>query len=135
LQPGPLLTALFISRYGGIGVIHSYINNGAVYFMKDMGICMFFAAVGIHAGESFYANFLQYNGWLWIYYGCFITLIPLFIMVLIGRFAMKLNFYQLVGLMSGHLYRSGGFGVQHQVSGFRYSDTILCNSLSAGDDL
>jgi putative transport protein len=98
---GPLLTALFISRYGGIGVIHSYINTGAVYFMKDMGICMFFAAVGVHAGEAFYANFIQYNGWLWIYYGCFITLIPLFLMVLIGRFVMKLNFYQLVGLMSG----------------------------------
>jgi putative transport protein len=98
---GPLLTALVISRYGGVGVIHSYINNGAVHFMKDMGICMFFAAVGIHAGEAFYENFIKFNGWLWIYYGCFITFIPLIIMVLIGRFYMKLNFYQLVGLMSG----------------------------------
>lgn len=98
---GPLLTALVISRYGGVGIIHSYINNGAVHFMKDMGICMFFAAVGIHAGEAFYENFIKFNGWLWIYYGCFITFIPLIIMVLIGRFVMKLNFYQLVGLMSG----------------------------------
>jgi putative transport protein len=98
---GPLLTALFISRYGGIGVIHSYINNGAVYFMKDLGICLFFAAVGIHAGEGFYENFLKFNGWLWIYYGCYITFIPLIIMVIIGRFVLKLNFYQLVGLMSG----------------------------------
>lgn len=39
---GPLLTALFVSRYGGIGVIHSYINNGAVHFMKDFGISLFF---------------------------------------------------------------------------------------------
>ena len=62
---------------------------------------MFFAAVGIHAGEAFYENFIKFNGWLWIYYGCFITFIPLIIMVLIGRFVMKLNFYQLVGLMSG----------------------------------
>lgn len=98
---GPLLTALVISRYGGVGIIHSYINNGAVHFMKDMGICMFFAAVGIHAGEAFYENFIKFNGWLWIYYGCFITFIPLIIMVMIGRFIMKLNFYQLVGLMSG----------------------------------
>jgi len=98
---GPLLTALVISRYGGVGIIHSYINNGAVHFMKDMGICMFFAAVGVHAGEAFYENFIKFNGWLWIYYGCFITFIPLIIMVIIGRFAMKLNFYQLVGLMSG----------------------------------
>jgi putative transport protein len=72
---GPLLTALFISRYGGVGVIHSYINNGAVYFMKDLGICLFFAAVGIHAGAAFYENFIKFNGWLWIYYGCFITFI------------------------------------------------------------
>lgn len=98
---GPLLTALFISRYGGVGVIHSYINNGAVYFMKDLGICLFFAAVGVHAGEGFYDNFIHYNGWLWIYYGCFITFTPLIAMVLIGRFVLKLNFYQLVGLMSG----------------------------------
>ena len=98
---GPLITALFISRYGGIGAIHSYINNGAVYFMKDLGICLFFAAVGVHAGEGFYENFIHYNGWLWIYYGCFITFIPLIVMVLIGRFYMKLNFFQLVGLMSG----------------------------------
>ena len=98
---GPLLTALVISRYGGIGVIHSYINNGAVHFMKDLGICLFFAAVGIHAGASFYENFIKFNGWLWIYYGCYITLIPLVILVLIGRFVFKLNFFQLVGIMSG----------------------------------
>lgn len=98
---GPLLTALFISRYGGVGVIHSYINNGAVYFMKDLGICLFFAAVGIHAGAEFYENFIKFNGWIWIYYGCFITFIPLILMVLVSRFVFKLNFYQLVGIMSG----------------------------------
>ncbi|MNQ78761.1 Aspartate/alanine antiporter [compost metagenome] len=98
---GPLLTALFISRYGGVGAIHSYINNGAIYFMKDLGICLFFAAVGIHAGAAFYENFIKFNGWLWIYYGCYITFIPLIIMALLGRFVFKLNFYQLVGVMSG----------------------------------
>ena len=98
---GPLLTALFISRYGGIGVIHSYINNGAVHFMKDLGICLFFAAVGIHAGAAFYENFIKFNGWLWIYYGCYITFIPLIILVVVSRLVFKLNFYQLVGIMSG----------------------------------
>jgi len=98
---GPLLTALVISRYGGVGIIHSYINNGAVHFMKDLGICLFFAAVGIHAGEAFYDNFIKFNGWLWIYYGCFITFIPLLLLVLIGRLVFKLNFFQLVGIMSG----------------------------------
>ena len=101
LAAGPLLAALFISRYGGVGVIHSYINNGAIHFMKDFGICLFFAAVGIKAGHGFYDNFIANDGWMWIYYGCYITFIPLTILVLISRFVFKLNFYQMVGIMSG----------------------------------
>jgi len=101
LAAGPLLAALFISRYGGVGVIHSYINNGAIHFMKDFGICLFFAAVGIKAGHGFYDNFVANDGWMWIYYGCYITFIPLTILVLISRFVFKLNFYQMVGIMSG----------------------------------
>lgn len=98
---GPLIAALLIGRYGGIGIIHSYFNTGAVYFMKDLGVCLFFAAVGVHAGENFYAYFMQYNGWQWIYYACFITFIPLMLMVVVGRFIMRINFLQLAGLMSG----------------------------------
>ena len=101
LAAGPLLAALFISRYGGVGVIHSYINNGAIHFMKDFGICLFFAAVGIKAGHGFADSFVENNGWIWIYYGCFITFIPLILLVLISRFVFKLNFYQMVGIMSG----------------------------------
>ncbi len=98
---GPLIVALLISRYGGISFIHSYINTGAIYFMKDLGICLFFAAVGIHAGESFFENFIKFNGWAFLLYGCAITFIPLFLMVIIGRFIMKINYLQLVGIMSG----------------------------------
>jgi len=98
---GPLLASLLISRYGGIGVIHSYINSGAIYFMKDLGIALFFAAVGVHAGESFYDNFLHYNGWMMMFYAMFITFIPLFVMVVVARVFLKINFLQLAGLMSG----------------------------------
>ncbi|MGI9527629.1 MAG: putative transporter [Weeksellaceae bacterium] len=98
---GPLIVALVISRYGGVSFIHSYLNNGAIHFMKDLGICLFFAAVGVHAGEKFYDNFMQYNGWVWMIYGSVITFVPLIIMLIIGRFFMKINFLQLAGLMSG----------------------------------
>lgn len=101
LAAGPLLAALFISRYGGVGVFNSYINNGAIHFMKDFGICLFFAAVGIKAGHGFYDNFIANNGWMWIYYGCYITFIPLIILVLVSRYIFKLNYYQMVGIMSG----------------------------------
>lgn len=98
---GPLLAALLISRFGKLGIIHSYINNGAIFFMKDLGISLFFASVGLHAGTHFYENFMAYNGWLWVVYGLAISVIPLIMMVIVGRFFMKINFYQLVGLMSG----------------------------------
>ncbi|MBE2273051.1 MAG: putative transporter [Flavobacteriales bacterium] len=98
---GPLIVALLISRYGGISFIHSYINNGAIYFMKDFGICLFFAAVGIHAGDGFYENFIKYNGWNWLLFGSAITFIPLIAMVIVGRFFMKINYLQLAGIMSG----------------------------------
>jgi putative transport protein len=98
---GPLLASLLISRYGGLGVIHSYINSGAIYFMKDLGIALFFASVGVHAGEAFYDNFIHYNGWMMMFYGMFITFIPLLIMVVVARVFMKINFLQLAGLMSG----------------------------------
>lgn len=98
---GPLIVALLISRYGGIAFIHSYINTGAIHFMKDFGICLFFAAVGIHAGDGFYENFIKFNGWTFLLYGCAITFIPLILMVIIGRLFMKINYLQLVGIMSG----------------------------------
>lgn len=98
---GPLIVALLISRYGGIAFIHSYINNGAIHFMKEFGICLFFAAVGIKAGDGFYENFVNNNGWLWLLYGSAITFIPLILMIIVGRFFMKINYLQLAGIMSG----------------------------------
>lgn len=98
---GPLIAALLISRYGGIGVVHSYINNGAIHFMKELGICLFFAAVGVYAGEGFYDNFIKYNGWMMMYYGMYITFVPLLTMILVAKLFFKLNFLQLTGLMSG----------------------------------
>jgi putative transport protein len=69
--------------------------------MKDFGICLFFAVVGIHAGESFYATFISFNGWLWVGYGLTITIVPLLLMVMIGRWGLKINFMPLLGMMAG----------------------------------
>ena len=62
MAAGPLLVALVISRFGGMITIHSFLNQSAILFMKDFGICLFFAAVGIHAGETFYDTFVKFNG-------------------------------------------------------------------------
>lgn len=101
MAAGPLLVALVISRYGGIRSVHSYLNQSAILFMKDFGICLFFAVVGIHAGESFYDTFVAYNGWQWVGFGLMITIIPLMLMMIIARYALKINFIPLLGMMAG----------------------------------
>jgi putative transport protein len=101
MAAGPLLVALLVSRYGGISTIHSFLNQSAILFMKDFGICLFFAAVGIHAGESFYDTFVKYNGWTWIGYGVLITTVPLMLMLAVARWIFRINYMPLLGLMSG----------------------------------
>ena len=69
--------------------------------MKDFGICLFFAAVGLHAGETFYSTFVNYNGWLWVLYGICITIIPLLLLIITARLIFRMNYLPLLGLIAG----------------------------------
>ena len=101
MAAGPLLVAILISRFGGISSLHSYLQQSALLFMKDFGISLFFASIGIHAGETFYHTFITYNGWVWVLYGLIITITPILVMLMIARFVFKLNFMPLLGLIAG----------------------------------
>ncbi|MCF8427697.1 MAG: putative transporter [Bacteroidia bacterium] len=101
MAAGPLLVAILISRFGGIRSLHSFLQQSALLFMKDFGISLFFAAIGIHAGESFYQSFISYHGWVWVGYGLFITLTPILLMLLVSRYWLKLNFLPIMGLLAG----------------------------------
>ncbi|HSC54222.1 MAG TPA: putative transporter [Phnomibacter sp.] len=101
IAAGPLLIAIFISRYGGVGHLHSYMNQSAAWFMRDFGICLFFAAVGISAGKTLYPSFVANNGWMWLLYGMAITMIPVILMILLARLVFKINFLQIAGMVGG----------------------------------
>jgi len=101
MAAGPLLVAIVISRFGGIKGLHSFLQQSAMQFMKDFGISLFFAAIGIHAGETFYETFINNQGWVWVGYGLMITIIPIILMVLAARFIFKLNFMPILGLIAG----------------------------------
>ncbi len=101
MAAGPLLVAILISRFGGISSLHSYLQQSALLFMKDFGISLFFASIGIHAGETFYHTFITYNGWIWVLYGLIITITPILVMLMIARYVFKLNFMPLLGLIAG----------------------------------
>ncbi len=101
IAAGPLLVAIFISRYGGLASLHSYMNQSAILFMRDFGICLFFAAVGINAGKTLVSSFVENNGWMWMFYGICITAIPVLMLGFVAKMVFKMNFLQIAGIMGG----------------------------------
>lgn len=100
LAGGPLIVAILIGRYGYKMGLTTYTSTSANLMLREVGICMFLASVGIGAGSEFVAT-VKSGGLMWILWGFLITFIPLLIVGLFGRGYYKLNYYTLSGLMAG----------------------------------
>jgi Predicted permease len=100
LAGGPLIIAILLGHFGPKWRITTYTTLSANMMIREIGISIFLAAVGLGAGENFVSSVLN-GGYWWILYGALITLIPVFVTGLIARLVFKLNFYQICGLLSG----------------------------------
>ena len=100
LAGGPLIIALLIGRFGPHFHLVTYTTMSANLMLREIGLAMFLAAVGIGAGEGFIEAIVN-GGYKWVGYGVIITVLPLVIVALIGRLKFKLNYYTLMGLMAG----------------------------------
>lgn len=100
LAGGPLIIAILIGYFGPKLKITTYTTTSANMMLRELGISIFLAAVGLGAGENFVSSIVN-GGYWWILYGALITIIPTFLIALIGRLVFKLNFYQICGLLSG----------------------------------
>ncbi len=100
LAGGPLIIAILLGYFGPKWKITTYTTLSANMMIREIGISLFMAAVGIGAGENFVSSILG-GGYWWILYGALITLVPVATIFLIARLACKLNFYQICGLISG----------------------------------
>lgn len=100
LAGGPLIIAILLGRYGYKMGLTTYTSTSANLMLREVGICMFLASVGIGAGGEFVAT-VKSGGLMWILWGFLITFIPLLIVGLFGRGYYKLNYYTLSGLMAG----------------------------------
>jgi len=100
LAGGPLIVAILISAFGPRLGITTYTTQSANLMIREIGISFFLAAVGFGAGETFVSS-LMGGGWWWILYGALITIIPIVLTMILGRFVFKLNFFQICGLISG----------------------------------
>ena len=100
LAGGPLIVAILLGHFGPKFKITTYRTVSANLMIREIGISLFLAAVGLGAGQDFVSS-LTGGGYWWILYGAAITLIPPVITFLVGRYLCKLNFYKLMGLVIG----------------------------------
>ena len=101
LAGGPLIVSILISRFGYKYKLVTYTTMSANLMLREIGITLFLACVGIGAGDGFIDTIVNNGGLSWIGYGFVITTIPLLIIGTIGRYFFKLNYFTLMGLIAG----------------------------------
>ncbi|MEE0979067.1 MAG: putative transporter [Muribaculaceae bacterium] len=101
LAGGPLVVAILLSRFGYKFKLVTYTSSSASLMLRELGICLFLASVGISAGKDFYSTVFNETGMWWVLWGFLITLIPILITGSIARGVYKINFLAIMGLFSG----------------------------------
>jgi putative transport protein len=100
LAGGPLIVAILLGHFGPKLRITTYTALSANLMIREIGISLFMAAVGLGAGKTFVASLVG-GGYMWVLYGALITLIPMTIIALVARWVLKMDFFKICGLLSG----------------------------------
>jgi putative transport protein len=103
LAGGPLIAAIIFARLGSIGKVTFYLPNSANLMLRELGISLFLAAVGLKAGEHFVEHVLSGEGPYWMLLAAIITMVPLMVLAIYARIKGKLNYFHLCGLMAGSM--------------------------------
>ena len=100
LAGGPLIVSILVSRFGYRYHLITYTTQSANHLLREIGITIFLACVGIGAGSGFVQTIMD-GGYAWVGYGFLITILPLLIVGCIGRRFCKINYFTLMGLLAG----------------------------------
>ena len=117
LAGGPLVVAILIGRFGHKMHLVTYTTMSANLMLREIGIVLFLASVGIEAGEHFVQTVVEGSGLLYVGYGFLITVIPLLIIGMISRFYCKVNYFTLMGLIAGSNTDHPALAYANQTSG------------------
>ncbi len=101
LAGGPLVVAILLSRFGYKAKLVTYTSSSASLLLRELGICLFLASVGISAGKGFADAVFNTTGMWWVIWGFVITVVPLVVVGLIARGRDRINFLSIMGLFSG----------------------------------
>ena len=101
LAGGPLIVAILISRFGyKLGLV-AYTKASANMMLREVGISLFLASVGIKSGASFFDTVTSGDGLIYMLGGLLITIVPVFVVALIARKRYNMNYYSILGLVAG----------------------------------
>ena len=103
LAGGPLVIALVLARIGTLGKLYWFMPPSANLALRELGIVLFLAVVGLKSGGSFLDTLLNGDGLEWMGYGVIITLVPLLVTGIIARLYSKLNYLSLCGVLAGSM--------------------------------
>ena len=117
LAGGPLVVAILIGRFGHKLKLVTYTTMSANLMLREIGIVLFLASVGIEAGAHFVETVVEGSGLLYVGYGFLITVIPLLIIGMIARFYCKVNYFTLMGLIAGSNTDPPALAYANQASG------------------
>jgi putative transport protein len=116
LAGGPLIVAILLSRLYKLGPLVWFMPSGANYYIREIGIMLFLACVGLKSGAGF-MDTLKANGVGWILMGFAITFVPVMIVGAIARGVFKVNFNTLMGLLAGSMTDPPALAFSQQVAG------------------
>ena len=117
LAGGPLIVAILISRFGPHYKLVTYTTMSANLMLREIGIALFLACVGLDAGEGFVETVVNQGGFSWIGYGFIITFLPLMIIGIIARWVYKVNYFTLMGLIAGSMTDPPALAYSNATSG------------------
>jgi putative transport protein len=103
LAGGPLIVAILLSRVANTGPLVWYLPTNANHMLREVGITLFLAAVGLKSGGRFVEVLLGGDGVRWLLFGALITAVPLVLVGLLARAWKKLNYAELCGLLAGSM--------------------------------
>ncbi len=103
LAGGPLIMALILGRIGSIGKLYWFMPPSANLALRELGIVLFLAVVGLKSGGDFIDTLTQGEGVSWIGYGIVITAVPLLTVGILARMLTKMNYLTLCGMLAGSM--------------------------------
>ena len=122
LAGGPLVVSILLSRFGPNFKLVTYTTVSASLMLREIGIALFLAAVGIGAGADFVKTVVDGGGYVWIFYGILITMLPMLIVGACARKFAKMDYFTLMGVLAGGSTNPPGLA---------YANTAAANDMPA----